>query len=138
MKIYVRSGEANYQAHNVENTFTGSFDCIDMDWTLTSWNLTTQSTTLINQANNTKTIGTTLIWFKSAPTNTQWWNCLQEVWTTTYQDSTLPRIIMWKLDDKWAICSLQTTGNMIQVQIPAHQAVGQYLSELTYTLNETP
>jgi len=135
--LYVWSGASSYLQHDVENTFTGYFECIDLNWTLTSWNLTTQSSTLINQANNSKTITTNLIYFKSAPTNIQWWSCLKELWTTTYVDSTQPRIIMGKLNDQWAICTLQTTGNMIKISIPANQAVGNYLSTISYTLNET-
>jgi len=135
--LYVWSGASQYLQHDVENTFTGYFECIDLNWTLTSWNLTTQSNTLVNQANNAKTMWTGLIRFKSAPTRVVNGACGKEAWTTSYEDSTAPRKIMGKLADKWAVCTLQTTGNMIKVQIPANQAVGQYLSTLSYTLNET-
>jgi len=134
--LYVWSGASSYSQHDEESTFTGYFECIDLNWTLTSWNLAAQSNTLVNQANTSKTMGQSLIWFKSAPTRTVDWTCGTPQGTITYANFTTPRIIMGKLYDKWAVCTLQTTGNMIKVQIPANQAVGNYLSTLSFTLSE--
>ena len=136
--LYVWSGGSQYATHDVENTFNGFFECSDLNGTLTSWNLTIQSADLVNQANNLKKIVQSNIYFKSDANTTFAGQCNKELGTTTYADSTSPRKIMGKLNDKWAVCYLMTDNNKMKVTIPANQAVGAYLATLSYTLNETP